>query len=87
MMMGVCAHLAKSRSVVPKSPGCEECLTLGDDGVHLRLCLSCGDVGCCDESKNKHATKHYRTTHHPVIQSFEPGESWRWCYIDEILAP
>jgi uncharacterized UBP type Zn finger protein len=88
MVTGNCLHLAKSRSVPPRSVvGCEECLALGDDWVHLRLCLSCGHVGCCDESKNKHATRHYRATRHPVMQSLEPGESWRWCYIDEILAP
>jgi uncharacterized UBP type Zn finger protein len=86
-MVGPCPHLAKTHPVVPRSAGCEECLAIGDDWVHLRLCLSCGHVGCCDDSKNKHATKHYRATHHPVIQSFEPGESWRWCYVDEILAP
>jgi uncharacterized UBP type Zn finger protein len=87
MMIGACAHLSKSHPVVPRSEGCEECLAIGDDWVHLRLCLSCGHVGCCDDSKNKHATKHYRSTRHPVIQSFEPGESWRWCYVDEVLAP
>ena len=87
MIMRNCDHLARSHPVAPKSSGCEECLLLGDDWVHLRLCLSCGHVGCCDESKNKHATKHYRATRHPVIQSFEPGESWRWCYVDELLAP
>ena len=87
MQMGNCAHLSKSHPVAPKSAGCDECLALGDDWVHLRLCLSCGHVGCCDELKNKHATKHYRATRHPVIQSFEPGESWRWCYVDELLAP
>jgi len=87
MMIGSWAHLAKSHPVAPKSVGCQQCLALGDDWVHLRSCLSSGHVGCCDESKNKHATKHYRATHHPVIQSFEPGESWRWCYVDDILAP
>jgi uncharacterized UBP type Zn finger protein len=53
--------------------------------VHLRLCLSCGHVGCCDSSKNKHATKHFHKVRHPIIQSFEPGEDWRWCYVDEIM--
>jgi hypothetical protein len=75
MMIGSWTHLAKSHPVAPKSVGCQECLALGDDWVHLRFCLSSGHVGCCDESKNKHATKHYRATHRPVIQSFEPGES------------
>jgi uncharacterized UBP type Zn finger protein len=64
-------------------PGCEECLAMGDTWVHLRVCLECGHVGCCDSSKNKHATKHYHTTKHPIVQSIEPGEYWRWCYIDE----
>ena len=59
---------------------------MGDSWVHLRLCLSCGHVGCCDSSKNKHATKHFHRTKHPIIQSFEPGEDWRWCYVDEITA-
>jgi uncharacterized UBP type Zn finger protein len=63
--------------------GCKECLETHDTWVHLRLCLACGHVGCCDSSKNKHATKHYRATHHPVIRSFEPGERWMWCYVDE----
>lgn len=80
-----CAHLAYVRPVSPSAPGWEECLTLGDDWVHLRICLSCGHVGCCDESKNKHATKHYRTTVHPIMASFEPGEDWRWCYVDEMF--
>jgi uncharacterized UBP type Zn finger protein len=52
--------------------------------VHLRLCLSCGHVGCCDSSQNKHATKHFRATGHPLIRSFQPGEDWRWCYLDEV---
>lgn len=70
----------------PRTPeGCEECLAMGDDWVHLRICLTCGHVGCCDQSKNKHATKHYHKTKHPVIKSFEPGEEWIWCYVDEIF--
>ncbi len=66
--------------------GCEECLAAGDRWVQLRLCLECGHVGCCDSSKNKHATKHYRATQHPVIRSFQPGERWLWCYVDEVTA-
>jgi len=58
---------------------------MGDSWVHLRLCLKCGHVGCCDDSKNKHAMKHYRTTTHPVIRSFEPGEEWRYCYPDDLF--
>lgn len=75
------------RDVTPSGDGCKECLEMGDSWVHLRLCLTCGYVGCCDDSKNKHATKHAtkhaRATDHPIIQSFEPGEDWRWCYVDE----
>ena len=68
----------------PNTPeGCEECLKVGDSWVHLRECLECGHVGCCDSSKNKHATKHYHRLKHPVIRSIEPGERWIWCYVDE----
>lgn len=71
----------------PNTPkGCEECLQSGDSWVHLRLCLECGHVGCCDSSKNKHATKHYHRTKHPVVRSIEPGERWMWCYIHEEMA-
>ncbi len=82
---GPCEHVASIKGEVrPHARGCEECLALGDSWVHLRLCLSCGHVGCCDASKNKHATKHFRATAHPVIRSQEPGESWVWCYVDEV---
>ncbi len=76
-------HLTEIRPVTPSAEGCEECLQSGSGWVHLRLCLSCGHVGCCDASPGRHATKHYQRTAHPIIQSFEPGESWRWCYVDE----
>jgi uncharacterized UBP type Zn finger protein len=80
-----CTHLAQIRDVQHKTPeGCEECLKTGDEWVHLRLCLTCGHVGCCDNSKNKHATKHFHETKHPIIKSFQPGEDWKWCYIDKI---
>ncbi len=83
-----CEHIAEAGDPAPKTPqGCEECLRSGDTWVHLRLCLSCGHVGCCDSSKNKHATRHFHSTHHPVIRSFQPGENWRWCYVDEVLVP
>ena len=65
--------------------GCEECLATGSRWVHLRLCAECGHVGCCDNSPNKHATKHYHKTSHPVIASYEPGEAWLWCYPDELF--
>ena len=80
-----CTHLDQIRDVNPRTPeGCEECLQIGDSWVHLRLCLICGHVGCCDSSKNKHATKHFHTTAHPIMQSFEPGEDWLWCFVDEV---
>ncbi len=77
-----CEHLNSIQAVTPHTQGCEECLQTGDRWVHLRLCLSCGHVGCCDQSKNKHATKHFQTSGHPIIQSFERGEDWRWCFVD-----
>jgi uncharacterized UBP type Zn finger protein len=84
-MSPTCSHLAEAHPVEARSSGCEECLKLGDSWVQLRLCLTCGHVGCCDSSKNKHATKHYHATKHPVIQSFQQGEQWRWCYVDELM--
>jgi hypothetical protein len=79
-----CPHVKQIRPVMAKSQGCEECLTSGGAWVHLRLCLTCGHVGCCDSSKGKHATKHFHTTGHPIMKSAEPGENWGWCYIDQI---
>ncbi len=84
-MARACRHLDQIHSVTPSADGCEECLALGDEWVHLRLCMTCGHVGCCDDSKNKHATKHYHHVKHPVIRSFEPGEDWGWCYVDQAL--
>ena len=82
----LCDHLKNSKTIKPKTPeGCEECLQMGDEWVHLRLCLTCGHVGCCDDSKNKHATKHYHQNKHPVIKSFEKGETWRYCYPDDLF--
>ncbi len=80
-----CHHLTHIQDVTPKTKGCEECEKIGDTWVELRLCLSCGHVGCCDSSKNKHATKHFKATGHPIMESFgdNPGKPWRWCYIDE----
>jgi uncharacterized UBP type Zn finger protein len=81
-----CAHLKEIKPSEPKTPeGCEECLRTGDGWVHLRLCETCGHVGCCDNSKNTHATKHYRSTGHPIIKSFEPGEKWGYCYPDDLF--
>jgi uncharacterized UBP type Zn finger protein len=82
----ICTHLDMIRDVTPRTPeGCEECLAMGDTWVHLRLCLTCGHVGCCDSSKNKHATKHFRATLHPIIQSYQPGEDWVYCYADDVF--
>ena len=83
--MSTCTHLDSDEDTAATSEGCAECIALSDRWVHLRRCLHCGNVGCCDSSKNKHATKHYRSTHHPVIESFEPGEHWKWCYVDELF--
>jgi uncharacterized UBP type Zn finger protein len=81
-----CEHRDQIRDVEPSTrEGCEDCLRTGGEWVHLRLCLSCGHVGCCDSSPNRHATRHAEETAHPIVQSFEPGESWRWCYVDEAI--
>ena len=83
-MPETCTHLDQITAEVPDEvAGCEECLKIGGRWVHLRVCLSCGHVGCCDSSPNKHATKHNRATGHPVITSGEVGEEWAWCYVDE----
>jgi uncharacterized UBP type Zn finger protein len=77
-------HLSEVRDVTPGTPeGCADCLRLGTSWVHLRLCLTCGHVGCCDSSPMRHAHEHAHATGHPIIQSFQPGEDWRWCYVDE----
>jgi uncharacterized UBP type Zn finger protein len=81
-----CTHTDQIREdVIPSAEGCEECLRMGDEWVHLRECLICGHIGCCDQSENKHATRHFHSTGHPIIQSFEPGEDWRYCYVDDVL--
>jgi uncharacterized UBP type Zn finger protein len=80
-----CAHLDQILDVEPSGDGCVECLQTGDWWVHLRMCTTCGHVGCCDNSKNRHATKHNEATSHPIIRSFEPGEGWFWCYPDELF--
>ena len=85
-MASVCTHLDRIKDVFPRTEGCEECLQTGDTWVHLRMCLTCGHVGCCDSSKNKHATAHWHTTEHPVVESAQPGESWRWCFVDDLFA-
>ena len=79
-----CSHLDTLREVTPSADGCEECLKTGGNWVHLRLCRACGHVGCCDQSPNRHATKHFQAANHPIVQSFEKGEDWIWCYVDEV---
>ena len=86
MVMAKCSHLDQVKPVGPEAQDvCPECVAMGDDWVHLRWCRTCGHVGCCDSSKNKHATKHFHATGHPIIKSLEPGEEWNWCYVDEIV--
>jgi len=80
-----CTHAAQTGDVHPSAEGCEECLASGDSWVHLRLCMMCGHVGCCDSSKNKHATKHYHRSGHAIIRSVQPGEDWAWCYVDHLM--
>lgn len=81
-----CTHLKEIQSPEPQTPsGCEECLKTGSWWVHLRLCETCGHVGCCDSSPNRHATKHFHSTGHPIIKSFEPNEHWGYCYPDELF--
>ncbi|GAA4684749.1 hypothetical protein Prum_064150 [Phytohabitans rumicis] len=80
-------HLNAADKPEPQTrEGCQDCLAAGSrDWVHLRLCLTCGHVGCCDSSPMRHASAHFRAAGHPVIQSFQPGEDWRWCYVDEMV--
>jgi len=91
MMRGVsteveCSHLDQVRVRPPETvEGCEECLKTGDRWVHLRTCLTCGKVGCCDSSPNRHATRHADEAGHPLVTSAQPGEHWSWCYVDEVM--
>jgi hypothetical protein len=83
-MASVCNHRDRIRDVSPNPDGCEECLQTGGRWVHLRMCRTCGHVGCCDSSPGKHARKHAHKADHPIVQSIEPGEDWSWCFVDEI---
>jgi uncharacterized UBP type Zn finger protein len=83
-MVTACSHIDQIQNVHPHTKGCEECLKMGDRWVHLRMCLICGHVGCCDSSKNKHATKHFHHTQHPLMRSIERGETWGWCFVDKV---
>ena len=84
-MSDKCKHLDQIKIKTTETHVCEDCIKTGDTWVHLRMCMSCGHVGCCDSSKNKHATKHFRHEHHPVMRSIEPGDDWIWCYVDESI--
>ncbi len=84
-MESSCTHLGQIQDVQPSAEGCEDCLRMGDTWVHLRECLSCGHVGCCDSSKNKRATKHFHGSGHPLVKSLQPVENWVWCYVDEVV--
>ncbi|MEA2311311.1 MAG: hypothetical protein QOE28_1279 [Solirubrobacteraceae bacterium] len=84
--MATCTHLDSILiTELPESvEGCDECLATGGQWLHLRICLQCGSVGCCDDSPNRHASAHARETGHPIIRSIEPGEDWSWCFEDEV---
>jgi hypothetical protein len=84
-MSNECTHSDHIRDVKPSALGCEECLKMGAVWVHLRLCRTCGHVGCCDDSPNRHATKHFCQTGHPIIEGYDPPEDWGWCYVDELM--
>jgi hypothetical protein len=80
-----CTHLETITTSPPDNTGCGDCLAIGSTWVHLRRCTYCGHVGCCDNSPNRHATAHFRSTDHPIVQSYEPGEDWYWCYADDLF--
>ena len=83
-MSRTCTHTDMIHDVTPSAQGCEDCLKTGSWWVHLRMCRTCGHAGCCDSSPNKHATKHFHETRHPIVQSMEPGEDWSYCYADDV---
>ena len=82
-----CTHLDRVRLLEPPAEiaGCEECLAIGSGWVHLRMCQTCGKIGCCDSSPNRHASRHAHEADHPIARSVEPGETWSWCYVDELM--
>ena len=85
-MSATCTHLDRIEiTELPENiAGCEDCLKTGSTWVHLRMCQTCGHIGCCDSSPNRHATAHARTEDHPIVRSAQPGETWSWCYVDEV---
>ena len=80
-----CTHANSIKTVTPSALGCEECLKIHQQWVHLRLCRTCGHVGCCDDSPGRHATKHFHATQHPIIEGYDPPEGWGWCFVDEVF--
>jgi hypothetical protein len=82
--MTTCTHVETIRDVAPSGSGCVECLGTGGHWLHLRMCQTCGHVGCCDSSPGRHATAHFRTKGHALVRSYEPGEDWYWCYVDDV---
>ena len=85
-MANECRHLDHIKVTRTDKDYCEDCVKTGDDWVHLRMCLECGHVACCDSSPNRHATRHFHATRHPVMRSIEPGEFWTWCFVDQVEA-
>jgi uncharacterized UBP type Zn finger protein len=85
-MSARCEHLAQAKVTTTDKDFCEDCVKIGATWVHLRLCLECGHVGCCDSSPNRHASKHFASTRHPLMRSIEPGEAWVWCFVDQVVA-
>ncbi len=83
-MTPTCSHLNSIKVTSTNIDVCEDCLKLGDSWIHLRMCVTCGHVGCCDSSKNKHAKKHFAAIGHPLVRSIEYGENWLWCYADQV---
>jgi uncharacterized UBP type Zn finger protein len=79
-----CSHIHQIKVVRPEDHLCEDCVEIGEQWLHLRMCLTCGHIGCCDSSPNKHASEHFRATTHPLIRSAQPGETWTWCYVDRL---
>lgn len=84
--MKFCEHFEQVEVISSDAKGCEECLRIGDTWVHLRMCLVCGKVGCCDQSPNQHTRRHWEQTTHPVIQSYEPNEEWVFCFADDFYS-
>ena len=85
--MATCTHLDQVEVLAPEGEvvGCPACMAIGDTWVHLRTCQTCGQIGCCDSSPNRHATAHWRATGHPIVRSVQPGEDWSWCYEDDVM--